>query len=518
MNYKVLITTSGIGSRLGDLTDFTNKSLIRIGDKPTISHIIDNYPKTTRFVITTGHYGEYVKEFIDITYPDIDVEYVSVDNYHGPGSSLAYSILQAKSTLQCPFIFNACDTIIEDNSVLLDAAATNQNFCIGARRMDTSQYSTLLVDDGEVLQIKSKGELNFDFAYTGVCGVADYHVFWQELEKKYSLHSQETGLFEGDVINEMLKTLCFKFFETDTWFDMGNVGELEKTRKHFTTSAEVLEKKEESIYFFEESVVKFFSDSSVNQNRVARAKALSPLVPDIIDSGKNFYKYRKVKGELLANSVTEHSFRKLLEWSKENLWIKKDCNNISKLCYDFYIKKSLGRVEKFLENKKDTEKFINGRLVPSTYELFNLIDTDWLCDGMPSQFHGDFILDNILETETGFCLLDWRQDFGGDLLVGDLYYDLAKLNHNLVVNHEIVNKKQFNHTADDCYIMCKTNLLECKRVLRDFIQENGYDYKKVMVLTSVIWINMAPLHEYPFNKFLFNFGKYNLHKALNNEY
>ena len=34
--YKVLITTSGIGSRLGDLTTYTNKCLVRIGNKPAI--------------------------------------------------------------------------------------------------------------------------------------------------------------------------------------------------------------------------------------------------------------------------------------------------------------------------------------------------------------------------------------------------------------------------------------------------------------------------------------------------
>ena len=38
-----------------------------------------------------------------------------MDNYTGPGSSLLYSILQAKQALQCPFIFNACDTIFDEN-------------------------------------------------------------------------------------------------------------------------------------------------------------------------------------------------------------------------------------------------------------------------------------------------------------------------------------------------------------------------------------------------------------------
>ena len=53
--FKVLITTSGLGSRLGELTDYTNKSLIRIADKPAISYIIESYPKDTKFVITLGH-------------------------------------------------------------------------------------------------------------------------------------------------------------------------------------------------------------------------------------------------------------------------------------------------------------------------------------------------------------------------------------------------------------------------------------------------------------------------------
>ena len=43
VEHKVLITTSGLGSRLGNITQFTNKSLVRIGDKPVISHIIEKF-------------------------------------------------------------------------------------------------------------------------------------------------------------------------------------------------------------------------------------------------------------------------------------------------------------------------------------------------------------------------------------------------------------------------------------------------------------------------------------------
>jgi len=518
VQYKVLITTSGVGSRLGDLTDFTNKALVRIGDKPAISYIIEGYPAGTEFVITLGHYGLYVKEFVEMAYPQLNCAFVWVDNYNGPGSSLAYSILQAKEELQCPFIFNACDTFFKDSTFLLECVQSGENFCVGEQKNDASQYSTLLVDRGAVVKIKEKGELHYDFAYVGLCGIKDYILFWEELEKLYHAEGDSTSLFEGNVINRMLETSAapVKFVEAHGWIDIGNVGELERARQHFTTTTDVLEKKEESIYFFEKHVIKFFANAEINQNRIQRAKRLAGLVPRVVATGNNFYKYELVPGSLFSKSVTREKFWRLLEWSKERLWLKKECDAFDEICRRFYVDKTFSRINTFLEKNSDVSVLINGEAVPPIKELFNKIDLKWLCAGVPVQFHGDFILDNILETEDGFCLLDWRQDFGGHLSIGDIYYDLAKLNHNLSINHEIVNKKMFNSSVDNCYILCNSKLLECKKILKKFIIDNGYDFQKVEVLTAIIWINMAPLHKYPFNKFLFNFGKLSLKRTLEN--
>ena len=37
------------------------------------------------------------------------------------------------------------------------------------------------------------------------------------------------------------------------------------------------------------------------------------------------------------------------------------------------------------------------------------------------------------EKDKSFMFLDWRQDFAGYLSIGDVYYDLAKLMHGLIV-------------------------------------------------------------------------------------
>ena len=507
VDHKVLITTSGIGSRLGKLTDFTNKSLVRIGDKPAISHIIEYYPKDTLFVITLGHFGSYVKEFLELTYPNRNFTFIKVDKFKGPNSSLGYSMLQAKSELQCPFIFHASDTILTE---LDNIPNLNYNWCAGAYKEETSQYRTLRINNGLVDAINEKGEINFDYSYIGLCGIKDYKLFWNNLEKLPNHHS----LSDVHVINKMLNSTDFNFHKINNWLDIGNKSELNKTRKYFGSSIKVLDKNNESIYFFKDFVIKFFSNSTINKNRIKRASMLKGLVPNIIDSTSNFYKYKKANGNLFSESVNEKTFKSFLEWAKNNLWKSKIPNNFNSKCLDFYINKTYKRIDQYLDGKIDTPEIINGELIPPIYEILSEIDTKWLCKGIPVQFHGDFILDNVIETKDGFSLIDWRQDFANDLEVGDIYYDLAKLNHNLMVNHDIVDKKLFGPTPNNCYILCNSNLIRCREIFHKFIIENGYDLKKVEILSSIIWINMSPLHEYPFNKFLFNFGKYNLYKYL----
>ena len=85
-----------------------------------------------------------------------------------------------------------------------------------------------------------------------------------------------------------MQSVEFKYHKVSKWLDIGNVSELNKTRKQLGSSIEVLDKQNESIYFFEEFVVKFFSDSVINSNRVKRANLLNNLVPTIIDSSTNF--------------------------------------------------------------------------------------------------------------------------------------------------------------------------------------------------------------------------------------
>ena len=83
--YAVFIPTSGIGGPLGGITKHTNKSLIKVGKKPTLSYILEAYPNAKEFVITVGHFADQVKDYIHLVYPHLKVTFVEVDKYDGPG-------------------------------------------------------------------------------------------------------------------------------------------------------------------------------------------------------------------------------------------------------------------------------------------------------------------------------------------------------------------------------------------------------------------------------------------------
>jgi len=511
--YKVLITTSGIGSRLGDLTKYTNKSLVRVGDKPAISHIIESYPEDTKFVVTLGHFGDHVKDFLGLAYPNKNFEFVTVDKYKGEGSSLLYSLKCAKSKLNTPFIFHAGDTIIKEHSF----QKLKDNWVVGYDKLNSAQYRTFNTDSKNISNFNEKGELNYDFVYVGVAGISDYKLFWRNLDEIYKKNSFDPSLSDVHVIRKMLSSTKFKFEISDNWFDIGNTSELKKTRSKFKSSISVLDKMDENIFMFDNFVIKFFSNLDISKNRYLRGKILDSVVPKILDHKNNFFKYEKAKGKLFSNSANPEKFKLFLEWLNKNLWIKHD-EDIKLLTKSFYYDKTISRLKDILEQVQENNNKINNIEVSKIFDLINEINFDELYDGKAYRIHGDLILDNVIETKTGFKLIDWRQDFGGELKYGDIYYDLAKMKHNLTVNHDILDKELYNIDIDgkdvNVDILRSNEKCECVKVLEDFIDEIGLDNKKVDIIKSLIWLNMAPLHPQPIGDFLFYFGKYNLYLNL----
>ena len=166
----------------------------------------------------------------------------------------------------------------------------------------------------------------------------------------------------------------------------------------------------------------------------------------------------------------------------------------------------------------DSKRKINGQTCKSVSDLLKKIDWDYLSEGIPYNFHGDLQPENIIYNNKKFILIDWRDTFGTSKKVGDIYYDLAKLDHALLVSGSIVRANLYNiqESEDEIILHFKqeNNLVEFQNIFNKFISENNYDLFKVKLLNSLIYLNIASLYEGKYSTFLYFLGQLKLNELI----
>ncbi len=523
MTYPVCILAAGLGSRLEGLTRKLNKAMVEVAGRPAICRIIERFPCETRFVVATGHKGALLQEFLRIAYPSIEFQFVEVFPYEGPESGLGLSLLRCEDLLQEPFIFTACDTLVDKNP-----PAPTKNWMGYSQRGDLSSYRTLRLEDGFVAEIHSKMESppKENVAYIGLAGINQYAQFWRQMNEL-----REISIREGEVTGlEALLHLGIYAIPFG-WHDTGTLASLFDARQEFKNleEANILEKENEAIWFLNDEVIKYCDDKSFIKSRVARAEHLEGYVPRISRSSDHFYVYKKAEGSIFSSVVTPIKFDALLSHA-ENFWegVQLDpitSREFSLACFEFYKTKTDKRVEAFFTRYglSDTAQEINGDHVPKLFSILQSVDWEDISQGIPSRFHGDFHFENILfnDVTKDFVYLDWRQDFAGNLTVGDRYYDLAKLMHGLLINHKIISDNNYSVSWQDERIeydfLRPNKLVECERAFVKWLANNNYSVQKVYLICALIFLNIATLHHDPYAKLLFALGKKMLYERTSDE-
>ncbi len=261
-----------------------------------------------------------------------------------------------------------------------------------------------------------------------------------------------------------------------------------------------------------------------------RAAKLTGIVPPIDQSRGQFFSYRWIEGQVGYLALDTFRFEDLLSWLDRYLWVTPqavDPGAFREACLAFYREKTLARIRAFLEKSPDSDRpeRINGSPVRSVSELISRVDWNGIADhAIASAFHGDLQLDNLIVhpgVGNGFTLIDWREDFAG-LDYGDRYYDLAKLNGGLHLDYHRIRDGEplpFARGADGVRVddVASGALIRHRDQLHRYCTERRLDLRHIELLTSLIFLNMAPLHHSPFDHFLWNLGQWKLSCCLQEE-
>jgi len=518
---KVCILTAGKGTRMGPVDKNINKALLPIKNKAIISNIIEFFSPDDEFVIGLGYYGQQVRDYLTVAYPDRLFHFVNIENYDGPGSGPGFSLLSCKKHLMEPFYFIPCDCLFNADF----KSVPNGNW-VGSKKVDSSlsqNYCNFLVRDSIVVEIRDKEKCNDEYlAFTGFLHVRDYDIFWKSLENtlvvqgEHQISNGLSGLIDGPGL----------FAVEMNWTDLGDLEKyLDEKKKE---SEYNFEKSDEFIYFVNDRVIKFFADKKMVSDRVKKSRQKSEIFPKVTGRGEQFYSYPYFDGSTFYSCGDVKLFKKLLSWLDKSVWITKKVDNgkMESLCKKFYFEKTMHRLKLFRERNPNYvyPKKINGQNVSSIEKLIEDIPWEQLYSGIPAFIHGDLQFDNILynEEKDKFLLIDWRQDFAGETEFGDLNYDLAKLLGGIFVNYDYIKKGLFSYSEKNDEkqfdFAKRLSTKEYEKIFQEYLISKNIDIEKINLLTGIIFLNMAPLHHEPFNFILFALGTQMIHNNINSGY
>ena len=498
----VLILTAGLGNRLSNLTKEVNKALLPINNRAIISHIIEKFPKDYEFINAIGYKGNSIQEYCNITYPSHNFKFINIDNIDGDGSGPGYSALKCESYLQRPFYITTCDCLIDSNMPHLDG-----NWLGIYPTSYPEKYSTLkLGEKDNVIDYMNKNINGFDMAFIGLAGIWDYEIFWKELKRNMN---------DGEIVSAFKFPLNYPTFKGKKlkWLDTGNLDDLSKTKEYFKDKPLSLQKDNNEITYKEfNKFIKFTPNKQILLNRIERSHYLKDLIPFNFSNTDNFIFYDWQEGKTIYDVDSLEVYRKFLTFLSKN--ISNTTNNSIEHIKKFYFDKTQERLKLFIskndESYYDSEHIINGKKYPSMESIFSKIDFD-LFNTNPfyTLFHGDLQFDNIIYNELTdkFTYIDWRESFGGYTSAGDVYYDLAKLYggclipYNNMKDDKNITLIQGNYSINYSYNVTK-NLTSFINDIEHWITSNGYDLNKVKLITSIIFLNMSPLHDEKFSKML----------------
>lgn len=502
--FDVIITCSGTGSRLKATSSYLNKALTKLGDKAIISHILESYPEDCRFIITLGHLKEQVRDYLTIAHPDLNIEYVEVDRYEGDGTSLLYSLSKTFHLLDKPFIFNACDSVVENVPYTYEV-----NSAVASYALIDNQYRSY---ENSIEDTPGKAG---SLIYTGVCYVYDYKQFKQIA--LVLLDESKGSLSDANVLQVMNPERII----VDKWIDIGNPLALEYSRKQYPSNYDVLPKAGKETYFVNGKVIKFFSEQDTVSQLVSRSKELNFTPEDIYCLG-NFVTYSFVPGIPLSQSSNIEDFQKFLTICKDHIWTNLRSDKSREFFDNFYVVKALSRVKSFNELFKSPQQItrINFRDVQDmNYLLNNISDAvKTLC--VFTKTHGDLVLDNVIVSDGSYTLIDWREGFD-TYHFGDMYYDLAKIKHSLIYDHHSVMEHKFSVLVDKNEVVFNpatpAKNLQWLQFYNQWCRDNNFDLQAIDYIVSLIQISSSGLHLGEDAKLLHYMGWYNLNTLVTNE-
>jgi len=155
MNLSFSILAAGRGTRMGDLTLTTNKTLLKYKGKPIIDYIVKSLSKyTNKINIIVGYKKEQVIEHLTLTFPKINFKFIEQNERIGTGAAI--ELLNNEHNY---YFVTMGDSIFhqDDFDKFIDLFEQNpENYIMSTKVENPNKYGVFELENDKIINLEEK--------------------------------------------------------------------------------------------------------------------------------------------------------------------------------------------------------------------------------------------------------------------------------------------------------------------------------------------------------------------------
>ena len=537
-----IIPAAGRGQRMLSMTDKSPKSMFPVANKPLISYHLDDLYSNgiTDVYIIVGYKKEVLINYVNMMYSDkLNITFVVQTELLGLAHAINLAMNEIINKDYTGVYIALGDNLIRNNNVYTLAKESKNSFILYKPVSDYSRWCLVNVDKyNNIINFMDKPEYEpkDKNAVIGIYYFNEIKDFKKALDDVIGLNIKIKGEYQLSSVMEYyinkyehpIKAIESKENE---WFDFGELETYNESKKLFNSSRCF----NNIVYNSDNTITKKSSNYNKLQKEIiwflSLPKSLQKYIPKLIEyslvDDNVYYTLEYVNGTPLQELFI-YNYLNNEDWSKIFELINKlikDMKNVSKphsndlfkFLYNNYHNRLLrihDESSKLLQELIDNEcDFITINNI--SYLTFNMLK-EYINDKLNyfkddtkySQIiHGDLVFSNMIYDigSNNLKLIDPRGDFNGDIIYGDIRYDIAKIaqcvfgKYDYIVN-DLTKIPNISYNNEDGTYSIKYDIYNIDdstfidNIFTEFLEKNNFNKSEILFITAMQFLTMIPLH------------------------
>lgn len=233
---KIILPVAGKGTRLRPHTHTKAKSLVHVGGKTVLEHIITRLAEleADEYIFITDENGGQIKDFMDSRFPTLPCQYIVQQERKGPAHAVYLAAPRIAAGDDLLVVFN--DTIFVADLSLIPRLCSDSDGLIYSKEVeDYQRFGVNVVDGGYIVNMVEKPDTPVSrLAQVGLYYLKDGPDFMRYLSDTIAAGDTVKGeYYLPSVFMRMIGDgRRFKAPEIDAWLDCGKPETLLETNRY----------------------------------------------------------------------------------------------------------------------------------------------------------------------------------------------------------------------------------------------------------------------------------------------